>query len=220
MNLANITRLHNITASVSYMRKMYALIHDYSKKRKVFGKFLSEMPLHIVSLSKINFIYSGCLILLFQLVKMQGKMEFDKSYKNSEVLRMISSIAKLFVGRYSEIVCLEGIQCFGGVGYLENSNIPVILRDTIVTSIWEGTINTLSFDFFKNIKGHNLESFLKLVKKIYKRLNESNKINSAKNYEVSKLTNFLKNMITDNNINFVEEHTSRSLSFLYKNINI
>lgn len=84
-------------------------------------------------------------------------------------MRFLLPLGKLFAGRSSEEIALEGIQGFGAVGYMENSHIPNILRDTIVTSIWEGTINLLSFDFAKVIKSDS-KNYEKLILKIKKNL--------------------------------------------------
>lgn len=75
MNLANITRLHNVCSSVSYMRRMLSLLKDYSFKRKVFGAGLEKQPLHIIAFSRMKFLFEGNLLLLFALSKMQGKSE-------------------------------------------------------------------------------------------------------------------------------------------------
>jgi putative acyl-CoA dehydrogenase len=99
---------------------------------------------------------------------MQGKSENEDNYAKKGFLRFLLPLAKLFAGRCSEEIALEGIQGFGAVGYMENSHIPNILRDTIVTSIWEGTINLLSFDFLKVIKSDP---------KIYQKLINCIKIN-------------------------------------------
>jgi alkylation response protein AidB-like acyl-CoA dehydrogenase len=170
MNLANITRLHNITTSTSYMRRMLALVEDYSSKRIVFGKPLSEQPLHIHAVAEMKAIVEGNVLLVLQLAKMQGKLDNDKDYKNKEFYRFLLPMAKVFAGRCSELVCLEGIQSFGGVGYMENSGIPGILRDTIVTSIWEGSINLLSYDFFKILtsKSSPLSNLSKKIEKYFK----------------------------------------------------
>jgi alkylation response protein AidB-like acyl-CoA dehydrogenase len=170
MNLANITRLHNITSSVAFMRRIIALVEDYSYKRKVFSYQLFKQPLHIIAYSNMKAILEGNFLMLFQLVKMQNKLELNPDYKNKNIFRMLLPMGKAFAGRCSEEVCIEGIQCFGGVGYMENSHIPVILRDTIVTSIWEGTINVLSFDFIK-VKKTISNSYQSFLDDIAKRLN-------------------------------------------------
>jgi alkylation response protein AidB-like acyl-CoA dehydrogenase len=103
------------------------------------------------------------------MIKMYSKFENEENYKNKEMLRMLLPAAKMFSARCSEEVCLEGIQGFGASGYMENSFIPHIFRDTIVTSIWEGSINLLSFDFMKVIKG-SLSAYQKLLEKIQRRI--------------------------------------------------
>ena len=44
---------------------------------------------------------------------------------------------------------------FGGIGYLEDTNIPVLHRDAQVLSIWEGTTNVLSLDMLRAIEKEN-----------------------------------------------------------------
>ena len=46
----------------------------------------------------------------------------------------------------------EGIECFGGLGYLEDSKIPMLLRDAQVYPIWEGTTNVLALDMVRALQ--------------------------------------------------------------------
>ena len=46
----------------------------------------------------------------------------------------------------------EGMEALGALGYMENSYIPVLLRDAQVLTIWEGTTNVLCLDFLRAIK--------------------------------------------------------------------
>jgi len=64
-------------------------------------------------------------------------------------LRFLTPLAKLFTAKEAIRCVSEGLECFGGLGYMENSNIPVIFWDTQVYAIWEGTTNVLSLEFFK-----------------------------------------------------------------------
>ena len=43
----------------------------------------------------------------------------------------------------------EGVESFGAQGYIESTNIPVIMRDAQVLPIWEGTTNVLCHDFIR-----------------------------------------------------------------------
>lgn len=55
----------------------------------------------------------------------------------------------------------EAIECFGGVGYCEDSGLPQMLRDAQTAPVWEGTTNVLSLDVWRPIaKERGLEIFL------------------------------------------------------------
>ena len=41
---------------------------------------------------------------------------------------------------------------FGGQGYIEDTGLPSLLRDSQVLSIWEGTTNILSLDVLRSIQ--------------------------------------------------------------------
>ena len=63
------------------------------------------------------------------------------------LLRILTPVLKLFTAKECLSVISEGLECFGAMGYMEDSHIPKIYRDAKVTPIWEGTTNTLSLDF-------------------------------------------------------------------------
>ena len=44
----------------------------------------------------------------------------------------------------------EGLECFGGQGYIEETGLPGILRDAQVLPIWEGTSNVMSLDVLRS----------------------------------------------------------------------
>jgi alkylation response protein AidB-like acyl-CoA dehydrogenase len=46
----------------------------------------------------------------------------------------------------------ECIEALGGTGYMEDSDLPRIWRDSQVLSIWEGTTNVLSLDVWRVMK--------------------------------------------------------------------
>jgi alkylation response protein AidB-like acyl-CoA dehydrogenase len=42
----------------------------------------------------------------------------------------MTPILKLFTAKEAVAFTSEGLECFGGVGYMENSGIPTIFRDS------------------------------------------------------------------------------------------
>src|SRR5262249_25547902 len=61
----------------------------------------------------------------------------------------------------------EILECFGGAGYVEDTGIPVLLRDAQVLSIWEGTTNVLALDTLRALgrKGEGLAAVLAEAKR-------------------------------------------------------
>jgi hypothetical protein len=53
---------------------------------------------------------------------------------------------KLLTGKQAVAVASEVLESFGGAGYVEDTGLPVLLRDAQVLPIWEGTTNVLSLD--------------------------------------------------------------------------
>ena len=46
----------------------------------------------------------------------------------------------------------EVIEAFGGAGYVEDTGLPMLLRDAQVLPIWEGTTNVLALDTLRAIE--------------------------------------------------------------------
>ncbi|KAJ6659154.1 hypothetical protein lerEdw1_019457 [Lerista edwardsae] len=59
-------------------------------------------------------------------------------------------------------VVLEGLECFGGQGYMEDTRLAFALRDAQVLAIWEGTTNVLALDVLRSLvksQGKVMEAF-------------------------------------------------------------
>ncbi|KAF1762181.1 hypothetical protein GCK72_010443 [Caenorhabditis remanei] len=153
-NMLNITRIHNAVASLGYMRRIISLARDYSTKRVVFGQTQSKWPLHTTTLAKMEVETRGSMLLLFESARLLGLSEAGKSSDvDAMMLRLITPVLKLYAGKQAVPLVSEGIECFGGQGYMEDTGLPTILRDAQVTPIWEGTTNVLSLDVLRVFSG-------------------------------------------------------------------
>ena len=152
----NITRLHTSIMAISAMRRILALARDFADRRFAFGKKLNELPLQVQVLADLERRYRGNLLFVLTAAKYAGKIEngiADSTEKR--IYRIITPVMKLFTTKESVAFVSEGLECFGAMGYMENSNIPVIFRDAQVLPIWEGTTNVLSFDLVKTLQRDN-----------------------------------------------------------------
>jgi hypothetical protein len=68
------------------------------------------------------------------------------------LLRLLTPVTKLWTAKKALSLTSESLEAFGGVGYIEDSGLPVLLRDAQVFPIWEGTTNVLSLDVLRVIE--------------------------------------------------------------------
>ena len=113
--------------SVSYMRRMIAPLFDYAARRAAFGSSLLQKPLHCETLADLEWTYRGNL--LFVLAVGRTLQDFEQSKNQGVELRLLSSVLKLFTAKEMTRVLSEGLEGFGGLGYLEDSGIPALFRD-------------------------------------------------------------------------------------------
>jgi alkylation response protein AidB-like acyl-CoA dehydrogenase len=151
--LLNITRLWNGISAVSLMRRGLALSFDYAHKRVAFGAPLSEKPLHRDTLATLLAETAAAFQLAFYVAELTGRSETREiSDDDALLLRVLTPVMKLTTGKQSVMVASEVLETFGGAGYVEDTGLPVLLRDSQVLPIWEGTTNVLALDTLRALQ--------------------------------------------------------------------
>ena len=142
-----VTRAWNSVTSVASMRRGVALAAAYAAERRAFGSSLSDLPLHVDTLAGMEAETRAAFLLAFELVELLGRQESnDMTGDERALLRLLTPIAKLLTAKQAVAVVSEAIEAFGGAGYVEDTGLPALLRDTHVLPIWEGTTNVLALD--------------------------------------------------------------------------
>ncbi|MFZ5555987.1 MAG: acyl-CoA dehydrogenase family protein [Pseudomonadota bacterium] len=145
--MLNITRTWNAVSAVALMRRGLALARDFARRRVAFGAPLAEKPLHADTLAGLEAEFRGAFHLAFFVVELLGRREAGRASSEQEnLLRVLTPVAKLLTARQAVQVLSEVVEAFGGAGYVEDTGIPVLLRDAQVLPIWEGTTNVLALD--------------------------------------------------------------------------
>jgi alkylation response protein AidB-like acyl-CoA dehydrogenase len=148
--MLNITRLHNAIASAAAMRRALMLARGYAGQRTAFGRTLDRQPLQRQVLLQIAVQAEAALLVTMRLAALLGRIECGLASAEEELLfRAGSSMAKLYTAKLAVAAASEGIEAFGGQGYMEDTGIPRLLRDAQVLPIWEGTTNVLSLDVLR-----------------------------------------------------------------------
>jgi alkylation response protein AidB-like acyl-CoA dehydrogenase len=152
VTLVNVTRIYNAVCAVAGMRRAIALARDYARKRIAFGQRISQHPLHLESLAQMQVEFEAALTLVLHLGRLMGREEIGQATEQeSAVLRILTPVAKLYTAKQATSIASETLEAFGGAGYVEDTGLPVLLRDAQVLSIWEGTTNVLSLDVLRSM---------------------------------------------------------------------
>jgi alkylation response protein AidB-like acyl-CoA dehydrogenase len=145
--MLNVTRLWNGISAAALMRRGMALARDYARRRTAFGSTLAEKPLHADTLAALQAETEAALHLAFFVAELTGREEAREGCDaGTQLLRLLTPLMKLTTARAAVAVASEVLEAFGGAGYVEDTGLPVILRDAQVLSIWEGTTNVLALD--------------------------------------------------------------------------
>jgi len=160
VTMVNVTRVWNSICAVSFMRRSLSLARDYAARRLAFGVAVAEQPLHIDTLAGLDVDLRGCSQLVMEVVRLMGRVECNTATQEEHLLfRLLTPVTKLYTGRRAVAAVAEGMEAVGGQGYIEDSGIPTLLRDTHVLPVWEGTTNVLSLDVLRAIRSSNGEAF-------------------------------------------------------------
>jgi alkylation response protein AidB-like acyl-CoA dehydrogenase len=155
-SMLNITRTWNAVCAVAGMRRSLALARDFAKRRVAFGARLAEKPLHLDTLAGLAAEYEAAFLLTFHELLLLGRAELGvATAQEISLLRVIQPLAKLLTAKQAVAVASEVLECFGGAGYVEDTGLPALLRDSQVLPIWEGTTNVLSLETLRALSREN-----------------------------------------------------------------
>jgi len=224
--MLTITRIHTAVHASSAMRRMVNLARDFATRRKAFGKFLHQHPLHMKTLAAMEVETRAAAIFVLEVARLYGRQELgdcggqQQKMHEAEVLRLVVPLLKLYTGKQSVAVTSEGLESFGGQGYIEDTDLPRILRDTQVCSIWEGTTNILSLDVLRAVsksKGSVLVHFKNQVHHHLSGAHELSELASSAAKVVSSLdqTLALATKMTPDHLMMASRDLSYSLARIY-----
>src|SRR5262249_38788780 len=148
--MLQITRTWNALCAVGGMRRGGALARGYSRRRSAFGAPLWRKALPGQTLAGLEVEAQGAVFPSFPGGGLLGEAEAQEAREAWRILgRTLQPVAKLVTGKQAVAHASEVLEAFGGAGYVEDTGLPVLLRDAQVLPIWEGTTNVLSLDLLR-----------------------------------------------------------------------
>ena len=156
--MLNVTRTWNAVTAASLLRRGLMLAWDYAGRRVAFGAPLARQPLHRDTLEGLEAEAQAAFHLAFHAAESWGGWERRERGAAMD-LRRVTPLVKLTTARQAVAGCSELLECFGGAGYVEDTGLPVLLRDAQVLCIWEGTTDVLSLEAMKALGGCGFKAF-------------------------------------------------------------
>ncbi len=147
IEMGNHTRLDCCIGSSSLMRQAVAQAIHHARHRTVFQKRLIDQPLMTNVLADMALESEAATMLTMRLAR-----AYDEEGESAQVFRrVLTPAAKFWICKRAPMVTLEAMEVLGGSGYIEESIMPRLYRETPVNSIWEGSGNVMCLDVLRAI---------------------------------------------------------------------
>ncbi len=140
------TRLDCILAPSAYMRQALANALWHTAHRTAFQRKLIDQPLMQSVLADIAIESEAATALTFRIAR-----SFDEAASESEKLfaRIATPVGKYWINKRVVNLVYEAMEAHGGAGYVEESVMPRIYRQSPLNSIWEGSGNVICLDILR-----------------------------------------------------------------------
>src|SRR3954453_12580253 len=140
------TRLDCVLGSASLMRRALAEASWHVAHRAAFGGLLADKPLMqnvIADLAVESEAATGLGI------RLAAAVDNADDPHEAALRRIALPLAKYWVCKRTPMMVAEALECLGGNGYVEESGLPLLFRESPLNSIWEGSGNVNALDVLR-----------------------------------------------------------------------
>ncbi|WNI18518.1 acyl-CoA dehydrogenase family protein [Actinacidiphila sp. ITFR-21] len=139
------TRLDCVLGSAALMRQAVAQAVHHATYREAFGGPLVDKPLMRNVLADLAVESEAATTTALRLAAAyDADTEQERSFR-----RLAVAITKFWVTKRCSAVAVEALECLGGNGYVEESGMPRIFRESPLNSVWEGSGNVQALDVLR-----------------------------------------------------------------------
>jgi putative acyl-CoA dehydrogenase len=136
------TRLDCVLGATGLMRRAVAEATHHAAHRSAFGRPLAEQPLMQNVLADLCIDSEAATVLALRLARAYD--EDDAAFR-----RLATTVAKFWVCKATPPLVAEALECIGGNGYVEESVLPRLYRESPLNSVWEGPANVQALDVLR-----------------------------------------------------------------------
>jgi putative acyl-CoA dehydrogenase len=148
VEMVNFTRLDCIVGSASGMRQAVAQAIHHASYRSAFGKLLVEQPAMRGVLADLALESEAATFLFARLARACDRAAAGDAHE-ARLKRIGTAFGKYWVCKRAGAHAIEALECLGGNGYVEESIMPRLVRESPLNSIWEGSGNVNALDVLR-----------------------------------------------------------------------
>jgi putative acyl-CoA dehydrogenase len=147
IEMVNGTRLDCVSGSAGLMRQAVMQAAHHVAHRSAFGSRLIEKPAMQMVIADLEVETEAATVLMTRLAGAFDRAEGDGT--EAAIKRILTPVAKYWVTKRCSPVVREAMECLGGSGYVEESILPRIYRESPLNAIWEGSGNVIALDMMR-----------------------------------------------------------------------
>jgi len=148
IEMVNHTRLDCVLGGATGMRAGVAQAIHHTSHRSVFGRELVEQPLMRNVLADLAVESEAATIGAMRLARAYDEaLAGDEDAQNFK--RVANAVLKYWICKRAVVHAGEALECLGGNGYVEESGMPRLFRESPLNSIWEGSGNVQCLDVLR-----------------------------------------------------------------------
>jgi putative acyl-CoA dehydrogenase len=150
LEMGNHTRLDCAIGAAGIMRHALTLALHHARERSAFGRLLAEQALMRSVLAEIALESEAAMWLALRLAR---SYDCDADERELMLRRVLTPVAKYWICKRAPVVVAEAMEVLGGNGYVEESPIGRLFRESPLNSIWEGSGNVIALDMLRALSG-------------------------------------------------------------------
>ncbi len=147
IEMVNGTRLDCVIGSAALMRQAVSQAAWHVSHRAAFGSKLIDKPLMQNVVADLEVETEAATLMMTRLAGAFDRADDDPA--EAAMKRIALPIAKYWVTKRTSETVREALECLGGNGYVEESIMPRLYRESPLNAIWEGSGNVIALDVLR-----------------------------------------------------------------------
>jgi putative acyl-CoA dehydrogenase len=141
------TRLGTVAMTVGLMRRALAEAVNHVAGRRAFHKRLLDHHAMAGVIADLALEYEAAVVLAMRIAR-----AFSETEPQSRALaRLGIALAKYWLTQRCPNFIFECLECHGGAGYVEETPMPRLFRESPLNAIWEGSGNVIALDVLRTL---------------------------------------------------------------------